>query len=332
MNIKKKSLWIATAFVMFISFTSCEELFEKYELPESGSLPDKTPPEASFTYQQGEGGGDIWKQYTFSNTSVSAIDYAWTFGDGNSSTEVEPINIYPGEGTYTVTLTATDGLGVQSVFSQDIVVEEPPAPAVPDPVLLNADFDKVAKSSGSDCSCSGWINKSLGAQGESSSGNGGSNNVVKYDNDEHDATYQEFEVVPNSDYIITLVVAFQASQGGSFPSTLEIRVLAGSGYVSGYSPVYYTSTTEIPQDGFGYTSIAQMEDPNNNLMTSTIDHPNDTSYITYQYTFNSGANDSVALFMRGINGDGTPSDDKGFLYNNGDEEIRVDSVIIEAQN
>jgi hypothetical protein len=35
--------------------------------------------------------------------------------------------------------------------------------------------------------------------------------------------------------------------------------------------------------------------------------------------------------MRGIGGDGTPSDDKGFLYNNGDEEIQIDSVIIEAQ-
>ena len=128
-----------------------------------------------------------------------------------------------------------------------------------------------------------------------------------------------------------IVVSFDALSGGSFPSIFELRVLAGSGYFSGYTPAYYAEGIDFPQDDFGYTSISQVEDAGNNLLLRKINHPNDTSYITYDYTFNAGANTSVALFMRGIGGDGTPSDDKGFLYNNGDEEIQIDSVIIEAQ-
>ncbi len=323
----KYKIILFSVFVGLISLQSCDE-FGKYELPESGSIADVTPPEAKFTFSQGEGPNDEWKDYTFSNQSLSAITYTWTFGDGNaSSTEVEPKYTYPGEGTYTVTLTATDKLGVTNTFSQDIEVKQPPAPAVTDPVLINADFNKVAKSSGSPCTCSGWINKSLGDQGESSSGNGGSDNVVKYDDKEPDHTYQEFEVQPNADYTIKIVVSFKSlTSGTSTPSEFELRVLAGSGYVGGYTPTYYTKPEDFPQDNFGYTSITQVEDTNNNLLTKVIANPSDTSYITYQYNFNSGANNSVALFMRGIGGDASGK----FGYNSGTEEIRVDSVIVEA--
>ncbi|QOD60973.1 PKD domain-containing protein [Polaribacter haliotis] len=329
MTLKYKSAYLF-AIIAFFTFQSCE-ILEKYELPEEGSIADATPPQAKFTFKQGEGLGDIWKTYSFSNQSVSATSYVWTFEGGKTSTELEPSNTFPGEGTYTVSLTAKDNLGVESTFTEEITVVEPAAPAVTDPVLVNPDFDKQAKSSGSDCACSGWINKSLGDQGESSSGNGGSNNVLKFDDDESDAIYQEFEVQANADYTITIVTQFKdLKSGGSFPSMLDLRVLAGSGYVSGYSPAYYATGADYPQDGFGYTTIPQVEDAGNNLLAKVIENPNDSGYLTTQYTFNSGANTSVALFMRGIGGDGTDADNKGYPYNNGDEELRIDSVLIEA--
>ncbi|PWG04567.1 PKD domain-containing protein [Polaribacter aquimarinus] len=328
MTLKNKLIYFVALLALF-SLHSCDE-FGKYELPEAGSLADDTPPAAKFTYKQGEGLGDIWKTYSFSNQSVSAITYSWNFGDGSTtSTESEPTHTYSGEGTWTVSLTATDGLGVSNTYTEEITVKEPPAPAVTDPVLVNADFVKQAKSSGSDCVCSGWINKSIGDQGESSSGNG--SDVFKFDNDESDAAYQEFEVQANADYTITIVTQFKSlTSGGSFPSMLELRVLAGSGYVSGYTPTYYATGKEYPQDGFGYTSIPQVEDASNTLFVKVLSNPNDDGYLTTQYTFNSGANTSVALFIRGIGGDGTDPDKRGHPYNNGDEEIRLDSVLIEA--
>ncbi|MFD0861583.1 PKD domain-containing protein [Sungkyunkwania multivorans] len=326
----KNTLWQMFAVIVLFAY-SCDDL-DKYELPEAGSIPDATPPEANFVATQNEGPDDQWKTYSFSNQSTSATSYRWDFGDGNTSTELEPSNTYPGEGSFTVSLTAQDNLGVASTYSEVIDVVEPEAAAIPDPVLVNADFDRLPKSSGSDCTCSAWINRSLGDQGESSSGNGGSNNLIKFDNNEPDHAYQEFEVAPNADYTISMVANFRSPMGGSFPSMLEVRVLAGTGYVDGYSPTYYTETTEFPQDNFGYTSIAQVENPANNLFEETISNPNDSGYLTYTYTFNSGPNNSVALFIRGIGGPATGGNGGNYGYNSGDEELRVDFVEITAIN
>ena len=265
--------------------------------------------------------------YTFSNQSVSATSYFWDFGNGETSTDLEPSTTYPGEGTYTVSLTAKDNLNVESTFTQEIMVVEPAAPPVTDPILVNADFDKIPKSSGSDCACSGWINKSIGDQGESSSGNG--SDVLKFDNNEPDHIYQEFAVQANADYIITVVTQFKSLTGGSTPSKLELRILAGSGYDAGYTPTYYATAVEYPQDNFGYSSIAQVEDAANNLLVNVQENPNDDGYLTYTYSFNSGANTSVAFFMRGI-GSTTGGSGGSFGYYSGDEEIRIDSVLIEA--
>lgn len=316
------NLKILLVIILTLNLASCEE----NDLPEIGSIADLTPPSALFSANQGEGDADEWKMYSFSNQSSSATSYSWSFGNGESSTDFEPSVTYPGEGTFTVTLSAKDNLGEESVYSEIVEVVEPPTPVTPDPILVNSVFDKLPKSSGSDCSCSGWINKSLGDQGESSSGN--DSDVLKFDNNEPDHIYQEFEVVPNADYTIEIITQFKSLENNTPPmdSMLETRVLAGSGYVSGYSPTYYTETTDFPQDDFGYTSVSQVEDAANNLLVEVRSNPGDDSYITTTYTFNAGNNDSVALFMRGIGG----STSGNFNYNSGDEEIRLDSVTITA--
>ncbi|MCW5897723.1 MAG: PKD domain-containing protein [Flavobacteriales bacterium] len=58
----------------------------------------------------------------FTNTSVGGAGYLWDFGDGASSTEVEPTHTYTMPGVYTVTLTAFGGVCSIS-WSMDIVVE-----------------------------------------------------------------------------------------------------------------------------------------------------------------------------------------------------------------
>jgi len=323
----KKIIWSASALILILGTQTCSE-FDKFEPLGENSIADATPPIANFSSTQGAGPDDEWKDYTFANLSSSATTFAWDFGDGSSSTEVDGANTYSGEGTWTVTLTASDALGVVSTFSETITVVEPEEPDVPDPVLVNADFNKLPKSSGSDCACSGWINKGIGEQGESSSGNGGSDNVVKFDNNESDHVYQEFAVTPNADYTIQIVTQFKDPTGGPFPSMLELRVLAGAGYTNGYTPTYYTDTVDFPQEGWGYATIAQVEVAENNLLVEVQDNPADDSYITYNYTFNAGANDSVALFIRGIGGDSIGE----FGYTGGDEEIRADYVTITAVN
>lgn len=306
--------------LLILGLFSCEN---ELDLPEAGSIEDLTPPSADFTFSGGETVDDF-TEFQFANLSVGATSYVWSFGDGTTSTEFEPTHTFPDEGTYTITLEVMDNLGVTSSLEQTLELVMPIPPAAPNPILVNADFDELPKSSGSDCACSGWINKDIGQQGETSSGNGSS--VVKFDNLEPDHVYQEFEVVPNIDYTMQIPIAFQSNQGNGMPSSLEIRVLAGSGYVDGYVPVIFTDTAIMPQQDWGYTTVAQVENPDNNLMVEVIDSPGVTDYITYTFAFNSGINESVALFIRGIGG----PDGGEFNYNSGDEEIRADSVTIIA--
>jgi len=64
---------------------------------------------------------------SFTNKSGGASSYLWTFGDGNTSTSANPVNIYTNPGTYTVTLAATNnGVGNTLVLASYIVVN--PAP------------------------------------------------------------------------------------------------------------------------------------------------------------------------------------------------------------
>ena len=324
-----KNIFNIPMVALLVLVSACDD-FDKYELPEANSIPDATPPQAVFTaIQSEEVDNDGWKDFYFSNGSISATTYAWDFGDGNTSSDYEPTNRFSEEGTYTVALTASDNNGLTNTLTQDITVEQPPAPPVPDPTLINTVFDKLGKSSGSDCACSGWINRSLGTQGESSTASG--NSVMKFDNNEPDHIYQEFEVTPNANYQIEVEVSFKANAGKSNPASLEFRVLAGIGYDSGYTPTYYTETTAFPQDGYGYSSVAQTEVDANNLMIKVLNNPDDTSYIKYILNFNSGANNSVALFARGIGGLATgSSDNERYGYSSGDEEIRIDNLVVTA--
>ena len=87
------------------------------------SCGDDTPPpitgEALFTY---EADG---LTVTFTNTSTvsGTVTYAWDFGDGETSTEKDPVHTYASKGEYTVTLTVTDEQGGTHPVSTKIAVD-----------------------------------------------------------------------------------------------------------------------------------------------------------------------------------------------------------------
>ena len=111
LQLATKALRLSALGLVVLLVAACE--FE-FELPEAGSIPDLTPPMAAFSAAQ----SDVdFLQFNFANLSTSATTYAWDFGDGNSSTELDPVNVFPAEGTYTVTLTVSDALGATSTYS-----------------------------------------------------------------------------------------------------------------------------------------------------------------------------------------------------------------------
>ncbi len=58
---------------------------------------------------------------TFTNTTVGGVTYAWEFGDGDTSSVVNPVHTYATDGTYTVTLSATNACGT-TVKTQSVTV------------------------------------------------------------------------------------------------------------------------------------------------------------------------------------------------------------------
>ena len=111
MTIKNKFGWGSLPIALFtalIMLVGCKE-----EYPAAGSIPDNTPPQANFSFAQLA--SDNYLEVTFTNLSTSSTDYLWDFGDGNTSTDFEPVHIYAAEGTYTVTLVSSDKLDVESL-------------------------------------------------------------------------------------------------------------------------------------------------------------------------------------------------------------------------
>lgn len=119
MNIFIKYTKLMLTFSLMIFFLGCEEDTEQ--------LPQVT---AGFTFTTSEKTGTV----TFLNTSDKATKYLWDFGDGKSSTEINPINTYAA-GTYYVSLTASNDAGASDVFKDTLNI------IVLDKIALPITFD-----------------------------------------------------------------------------------------------------------------------------------------------------------------------------------------------
>ncbi|MBX2963060.1 MAG: PKD domain-containing protein [Cyclobacteriaceae bacterium] len=105
-----KLRWLTALAVTFLAF-SCSD--------------DDVPPAEPIASFQFEIDADDFKKVTFTNFSQNASTYSWNFGDGNSSTQENPVHTYTGAGTYTVLLTATGGGGAVSTKAEEIIITDP---------------------------------------------------------------------------------------------------------------------------------------------------------------------------------------------------------------
>jgi PKD repeat protein len=78
-------------------------------------------PAAAFSGSPTSGATSLNVVFTDRSTG-SPTSYRWTFGDGTSSTEKNPIHTYTKAGTYTVTLTTTNAAGSSTVTRSRYVV------------------------------------------------------------------------------------------------------------------------------------------------------------------------------------------------------------------
>ena len=64
-----------------------------------------------------------FRKVTFTNASQNATTYKWNFGDGQTSTEANPVHTFSAEGSYQVQLTAT-GSGGDDVSTQTLIIKD----------------------------------------------------------------------------------------------------------------------------------------------------------------------------------------------------------------
>jgi len=105
-NWQTKQLGMNT--VAFFIFSAFVKLFpKKEEKKECNSIMA-----SFFTYS--EKGNKVDAKIVFRNQSKCATAYVWDFGDGNVSTEENPVHIYEAPGTYVVKLIAVSDHGSDS--------------------------------------------------------------------------------------------------------------------------------------------------------------------------------------------------------------------------
>lgn len=244
------------------AFVSCD-----FELPEAGSVPDKTPPAANFSAAPSD---TNFLVYHFANLSTSATTYTWNFGDGKTSAELDGVNVYAAEGTFTVTLTASDALGATSTFSMDIEVVEPEAPVVITPVVLEADFEDNSLSDGSGDGRDSWRNDFGDVIQITSSPVQSGQQASKYPAAGDRIAYQEgIEVTPNADYILTYYYTLKTDNPGS----ITLTVLGG-----------------------GISDLSEVDDKKLAAFTGT-DQTDEDAYVRVDLPFNTGANASIAILI-----------------------------------
>jgi gliding motility-associated-like protein len=78
-------------------------------------------PNASFYYNTTPG-FNVGASVSFLDSSSNAIYYSWFFGDGNSSTEINPTNIYFSNGTFNVTHVVSDDIGCSDTAKATVII------------------------------------------------------------------------------------------------------------------------------------------------------------------------------------------------------------------
>ena len=108
---------ILSMVILVMTFLGCEDDDEGTALPEVT---------AGFTFDLIQGSGTV----SFINISENAQNFEWDFGNGTTSTEINPTVSFE-SGTYTVSLTASNVAGASDTFEDQLVVVIPEAIMVP---------------------------------------------------------------------------------------------------------------------------------------------------------------------------------------------------------
>jgi len=160
----------------------------------------------------------------FTNSSSNADSYTWNFGDGNSSMDENPTHTYAEDGTYTVTLLATNtSASLDDETSSNINIFNPAEVSINNPSLddfvVNNDNREAWRNSALELSADAVIGDGSYVLQMSSTARTGSwaGKLPTAENASEPQRwmYQVIEVDANTDYAITSWIRNKAADVGS---------------------------------------------------------------------------------------------------------------------
>ncbi len=260
-------LFLYLAVALFVS--SCEKAFE-FDLPDANSKADTIFPKANFSYASTI---EDFRTIKFNNLSTEATRFEWDFGGGNTSNEKDPTFTFDaGEGTYPVTLTASDANGVSDAITIDVMVVEGPF----QPIILEPGFEDNSLPDGTGDGRDSWRNNDLGGviQITGSPVTFGSQGA-KLPPGPDRIGYQEIVVERNSNYDLRF---WYTMLDNSSDPWLTVSILG------------------VTQNGGTITTAQQALD--NTIASVTVNDTSDpVEYLQQSLSFNSGDNDKVAIYF-----------------------------------
>jgi gliding motility-associated-like protein len=95
-------------------------------------------PTADFTVKRVFSEGSLFT-YEFTNATLNATNYLWSFGDGTTETSTDPVHAFPDYGYYNVLLTAYNEFGCTDTAMRSIAIDVPREVFIPNTFTPNND-------------------------------------------------------------------------------------------------------------------------------------------------------------------------------------------------
>jgi len=213
-------------------------------------------------------------EVTFSDQSINgATGWLWDFGDGNTSTAQNPTHTYLSEGTYTVSLTATNNFGSDAVSQNNyITVDRPDGPAASGNFRCDAGVLSLAASGNGTLS---WFDQ---ATGGTQVGSGASFSTPSLGTTT--TYYVEDEVLPTIYNVGPTDNTFGG--GGNFEGDQYLLFDAFGAFT--------LKTVKVYAQGGGNRVIQLRDNTGNVLQSATVNIPNGEQVVTLNFAVQPGTN------------------------------------------